>query len=238
MKKIAIYTTSFVILTLVTILIFNFIIMPLYTRQGDEMQMPDVTLMPLDSAMLVLQEADLNPVLADSVYDNEIDKGRIMIQKPHPFSRVKRGRNVYLTISRGPQVNTLPDFRGMTIREARLQLQSLNLQEGWVSYKNNDKYPEGVIYEQRPEPGSGFTIGEKVNFFVSLGSQRENIRLPKFIGKTMVAARNKLLELKIRNIKIVYEKKDNLLPGTVIDQRPAPGTPIIEVKEVTLTISQ
>jgi serine/threonine-protein kinase len=218
--------------------ILNFVIMPMYTRQGEELQLPDVTLMTVDSAVMVLQEANLTPIVDDSTFDDEVEKGRVIVQKPLPFSKVKKYRNVYLTISRGPRVSILPDFTGLTIRETRLRLQNLGLKEGWIHYQVTKEYPEGVVFKQVPKAGTRFTPGEKVNFYVSLGQSKENVRLPDLVGMSLIAAKNKLKELKIRNIRIIYEKREDLLPGTVIKQNPRKGTPLIEVKQVELTISQ
>lgn len=233
------YILFFVLIwALFLLLIMNFFVMPWYTRQGEELQMPDVTLMPLDSAEMVLADVGLHPVLEDSIYDDEIEKGKVVLQKPTPFSKVKKNRNVYLTISRGPKISLMPNFKGMTLRDARLKLQSIGLKEGWIQYKITDDYPEGVIFDQIPKPGERFSNLQTVNFYVSLGQNKKNIRLPKLVGMSLVAAKNKLLELKIRNIRIIYQKTENLLPGTIIEQSPPPNTPIIEVKEVQLTVSQ
>lgn len=238
MKKIGSVLLFIFLWMIVLIGLFNFIIMPAYTRQGEELQLPDVTLMPLDSAILVLKQADLNPIVDDSTFDDEVEKGRIVVQKPLPFSKVKKYRNVYLTISRGPRISTLPDFTGLTIRETRLRLQSLGLREGWIHYQITSEYPEGVVFKQIPKAGTKFSPGEKINFYVSLGQSKENVRLPDFVGMTLIAAKNKLKEMRVRNIRIVYEKRGDLLPGTVIKQNPPKGTPLIEVKQVELTISQ
>lgn len=236
-KNILAYILSFTVILGILIMVVNFIVMPMYTRVGAEFELPDVTLMTRDSARMVLEKMDLIYVEDDSVYDNNVEQGRIVSQKPAPFTRVKKNRRVYLTLSRGPKINTVPDFRGVSLRDVRYRLSNLGLKEGWVRYEQNDEYPEGVIFEQSPPPGSKIVYGQKINFYVSLGGSRENIRLPQLVGMSLVAAERVLHELKIMNIRIVYEKREDLLPGTVIDQFPSKGTPLLEVSEVKLVIS-
>lgn len=238
MKNVLKFSIYFSTVILFLIIIFDQVIMPVYTRHGDAFILPDVTLMDKKEAIKKLESINVFPVLKDSIFDENIERGKVVQQTPLPFSKVKEDRKIYLVISQGAQIKLMPDFRGLTIREVRLQLQDLALQEGNIKYKENSEYPEGVVFQQLPEPGNSFSPGSSINFHVSLGEGAHNKRLPKLVGLSLMEAKKKLNVLKILNIKIESEKNESLLPGTVTKQSPAKGTPVLEINEVVITISK
>ncbi len=238
MKKILRLLLYGITVILFLTLLFDQVIMPVYTRHGDEFVLPDVTMTDKESAIRKLENSHLIPVIKDSIFDENVERGKVILQNPLPFSKVKKNRKIYLTVSRGSQIKSMPDFRGLTIREVRFQLQELLLEEGNIRYKETANYPEGVVFEQDPQPGESFSPGSSINFTVSLGVGSKNKRIPDLVGLNLVEARKKLKELQILNIKVESERDSTLLPGTVIRQSPRKGTPVLEVKEVTITVSK
>lgn len=70
----------------------------IWTHHGSTTRIPDVVGMPLDRGIELLEDADLQAVVSDSVYTKDRAPGSIVDVFPEANSVVKGGREVYLTI--------------------------------------------------------------------------------------------------------------------------------------------
>jgi beta-lactam-binding protein with PASTA domain len=58
-------------------------------------------------------------IITDSIYTVNFPPGSIVKQNPSPHSKVKRGRNVYITVvTMNPEMTIMPDLRDLTVRQA------------------------------------------------------------------------------------------------------------------------
>jgi len=143
-------TRLFKIIVIVVSLIFlaliiDKIIMPWYVDLGDEIEMPDMVEMIVDEAKDTLEKSDFNVIIADSVYDANYAEGTIVEQMPVAFSTVKKGRNVYLTVSNGEKPIIMPNLFGMSPRDAELKLKSIGLRLNTTLHVYNEMYPAGLL---------------------------------------------------------------------------------------------
>ena len=104
-----------------------------YTHHGEEIIVPDVE--------GNLEMMDLQAVVVDSTYDRSRPSGAIMVQLPKAGSKVKSGREIYLTInSRESPTVSLPDIAdNCSLREAQDRLRQLGFRLGPVEYTTGDK---------------------------------------------------------------------------------------------------
>ena len=70
----------------------------LWTHHGSTSVVPDVKGLPYSQALDVLDEANLEVEIADSIYDDTKRPGTVVEVWPKPGAVVKEGREVYLTI--------------------------------------------------------------------------------------------------------------------------------------------
>jgi beta-lactam-binding protein with PASTA domain len=70
----------------------------LWTHHGATTIVPNVRNMSYDKACSVLEDADLTPVISDSVYDEKKMPGEVLDISPKAGVVVKPGREVFLTI--------------------------------------------------------------------------------------------------------------------------------------------
>ncbi|MBI4529942.1 MAG: PASTA domain-containing protein [Candidatus Latescibacteria bacterium] len=159
------------VLSLVTGAIFlNYVIMPAVVRHGDVVSVPDVAGRPVREAEETLKREGFGFKVGETRYDPNTREGRIVAQSPRPKALAKRGRRVYLTISRGEQLHEVPDIQGVSLRQAELQLRNSGFKVGRVTYRSSEDIPRGVIVSQHPLPGDSVGRGVPVNLTVSTGS--------------------------------------------------------------------
>lgn len=228
----------FLLILMTFILLMDRIIMPYYVRLGEETQLPDVVDKELNEAIKILQDQGFKVVVSDSVYDVHYKKNHIVEQMPTAYSTVKKGRQVYLTVSIGERPIVMPNLFYISPRDAEFLLNSYGLELQSVFYEYDDASPEGVVIAQSYPQGQKVKAGTRISITVSLGPFPERKTVPDLIGKSLDAARRQLQILGIDNIIIEYEEMENILPRTVLKQSVAAGVDIEEISSITLTVSQ
>ena len=116
-----------------------------YTMHGEGVDVPNVKGMTIGDATYALDQLELVTVVMDSAYVREQPVGIVLEQKPSSGSRVKSGREIYLTINqRQSPTNTIPDIAGnCSRREAEARLRALGFKIGPMEFVSGD--PDWVI---------------------------------------------------------------------------------------------
>lgn len=122
-------------LVAVLALILTFRWLGSYTQHGQAILVPDVTQIDENEAIHLLETRNLNGISADRSFARGIPEGVVIDQRPKANAKVKRGHNVYLTISSGnePMVK-MPDLAdNSSYRQAASRLRAA----GFVLTKND-----------------------------------------------------------------------------------------------------
>lgn len=99
----------------------------IYTRHGQEVEVPNLMNMSFDQAKLLLDEYDLNIQVADSGYNKRMPADCILAQMPGATAKVKAGHIIYVTVNSpsSPTV-TIPDIiDNSSLREAEAKLAAM-----------------------------------------------------------------------------------------------------------------
>lgn len=219
------------------LILFDVVIMPLYTEQGNETQIPNVINLSLQAAETRLSEADLSAVEGGEEYDPTRPKGVVINQVPEAGSVVKKGRKVTITLSKGSASAIVPRLEGYTLREARMLLGKEGLQPGSIIWFTDETLPDGVVITSMPPPGTVMKLNAGVQLMVNRVESNMLVKVPKFIGMDLAQARilaedNYLL---IGDLNYSFDAK--LLPETVIAQSAAFGQLVPKWTAINLTVS-
>ena len=207
------------------VLLLDNVILPWYVSSPIE-KIPDVVGKSETDAVNLLNSKDLEPVIADTTYDEKFPEGSIIFQRPHGGETVKEGRRVYLFVSGGEPVVYVPQLTGKSVRDAKFSLERLGLKLGDVDQEPSS-YPKDMIYDQQFAEGTPIKKGESVNVTVSLGQvQAGSIEVPDLIGKSLTEAEKILADSSLKVGKINYQPSFSLLPNTILDQYPSKGNKV------------
>lgn len=204
-------------------LIVDKIVMPLYTRHGQSITVPDLTNLFYEDARELLDRLDLKIIEEAKKFDSksEFPIGTIMSQNPRPGATVKKGRRIYVIVSKGEPTVTMPRLIGESERNAIFMLENLDLTVGKIYYEPSDSSNYllvGKVVAQSIPAGSEVKIGTTVNFTVI--SNAEMVVVPDLIGINLADAQRIITNSGLNVGEIYYEEKSDLLPETVIDQFP------------------
>ena len=107
--------------------------------------------------------------------------------------------------------------------------------------KYSEIYKEGVVFSQSPISGTYVKKGRIINFSVSLGNMKMSLKdfrgvsLPEFYEFLKIEYPNEKFPYKIATF--VYEFSDTIEKGKIFKQEPVDGTPIKNVTELKLWVS-
>lgn len=209
----------------VIVLLMDNVVLPWYVSSPKE-KVPDVVGKNQTEAVKLLESKDLEPVIGDTTYDEKFPEGSIIFQRPRAGETVKEGRRVYLFVSGGEFVVSVPDLKGKSIRDAKFSLERLGLKLGGVDQEPSS-YPKDMIYDQQYAEGTPIKKGESVNVTVSIGqAQAGSIEVPDLIGKSLTEAEAILADSSLKVGKINYQPSFSLLPNTILDQYPSKGNKV------------
>ena len=115
------------VLLIVAVPVVTFLLLDVFTRHGEKIEVPSVVGKSLYSAEGMLKDRGLVAVVVDSAYDKSVMRGAVLDQSPAAGYEVKGGRVVYLTVNmRGEPMVQMPDVVNHgSLREAESVLKSL-----------------------------------------------------------------------------------------------------------------
>lgn len=216
---------------------FNEIIMPMVTRHGSEFALPNVLGMTIAEAEPILMNEDLILEVTSEEYHPDKPTGTILSQFPVGNTMVKSGRIIKVVISLGQKAVPVPDVRGFSVRQARLNLEAAGFAVGDLEWTSTDSLPEKVVVFSYPASGTMIPYGSEVNLMVNQGPYQQTIFVPRLIGLSFEEAEAKLEEKGLKVGLVTRVINENYLPETVLEQSEDAGTELLPDEEVDLVVS-
>jgi serine/threonine-protein kinase len=214
------------------------IIMPLFTRHGDEFPLPELVGKTEYEVQDIVDKYDLKLEIAGREFSSEQPEGVILTQIPIAGTMVKSGRSIKVVISSGLRTAEVPEVVGLPLQQANLALQKAGFTVGDIYWTRVDTLKEGIALATIPSPGTILPLGSNVSLEVSQGANNNVISMPQLIGMPLERARQKLESVGLA-LKDVFQVQDTLyLPNTVLDQEPKRGTSLVKGDSVSLVVSR
>jgi eukaryotic-like serine/threonine-protein kinase len=142
----------------------------------------------------------------------------------------------------GREETMVPDLEGMELANAVIELQDKGLYAEVQLRYSNSLSDKGTVLGQEPIPGSVLKAGSEVLLRVSKGAAVE--KLENYVGlninelearlKSLESVYGPLLRLKTPLIR-VYDESPR---GTILEQKPKPGTELSVLTELELVVSK
>lgn len=143
--------------------------------------LPNVVGMPEADAKILIENNGDFPIKETYDYSETVPAGSVISQSPAGDARIREGRTVTLVISKGPiPKQTMPSLVGMTLDQAKSELESLSLKLGTVSTQSSDQYAEGIIIGQSVPEGSSVAPGTTVDLVQSQGLSQPKVQTLDF----------------------------------------------------------
>ena len=157
---------------------------------------------------------------------------------PSPFTKVKLGRIVTLSIGGQQKDIIIPDFSNISLRNAQIKVSDLSLNIDTLMYEFNSNIKNGYISFQIPQKGTMIKSGGYISLGVSKGTPPDYFIIPDLINFSLKKATEKIYFDGFRLGEIEYEYQPNLLNNTVIDQSYPPGLKVTIPVKIDLLLSK
>ncbi|MEY2418147.1 MAG: eukaryotic-like serine/threonine-protein kinase [Actinomycetota bacterium] len=196
-------------------------------------QVPNVVGSDFASAESTLKTAGFGVKRQDA--PSQEDPEIVTAQDPAADQFAKKGSDITLTVSTGPERVKVPNLIGEQSDQAQDDLKGAGLTSAIVQEASTA--PTGQVIKQNPAPGSEVNASSTVTLTVSSGEQA-TFSVPNVVGKDEADAvdtlRNDDGQFKV---KTVHQSSATVDEGKVISQDPAANSDAAKGSTVTITVS-
>lgn len=175
----------------------SLLFLQIYTNHGQARQVPDFRGMNLEEIEKTARKHKLQFIIIDSIYSQQVEKGHVVYHNPEPGFKVKKNRKIFLTINAiKPEMISVPDVVGLSLRQARALLQTSGFIIGKLSF-----VPDLAINNVLKQKNNGVEIEEgdslKKNAVIDLvlgkGLSNQKTLVPRVISLDLETAKQKIL---------------------------------------------
>ena len=165
---------------------------------GHELSVPNFSGMTAAEASDAALHSELDLTIENKFYSTTVPAGRMLSQAPAAGSRVRRGWQVRVTESLGPQQVTIPDVAGEPVHQAAMDIRRMSLDLGTMAHIDAPGDPD-IVLAQTPPPNAGVDQ-PRVSLLLSstaTGASSAFV-LPSFVGLSYSAASKAAAALGLR----------------------------------------
>ena len=151
-------------------------------------EVPDVRGMTVEEAQLTDGVKDIFEIVVKGTQRSDTyEPGQIIQQSPEEGRSRKSNFVIEVYVAAEEVKVDMPDVTGKEYRQARIELQELNLdlQFDFLS-QNSDSYAKDMVISTIPAVGEPLKQGQKVTLYVSTGPK--TVTVPTFIGQDIAMA--------------------------------------------------
>ena len=192
LKNLGLAVIIFVGLIMVLLIWLNF-----YTRHGQARPIPDFYGLTIEQTARLAKKNRLKYQVIDSVYTSLVPRGCVAEQNPKPGFKVKKWRNVALTINAyNPEMVAMPNLVDLPIRQAIALIASTGLEMGELRYRPDLSID--VVIEQHYNgknitEGDSLQKGSVIDLVLGKGLSNQRTSVPDLMGMALEPARKKIL---------------------------------------------
>ena len=207
-----------------------------FAGTGNKVLVQSVVGQTVAQANSVLEPLGLHTKVAEQVFSEVIDKGKIISSDPSGGGHIQAGGTVALIVSKGAERYPVPLLKGLTQDAATSLLQNNSLSVGTITEAFNAKIPSGSVISSAPAVGTPVRRDTPINLLISKGPQL--LVLNSYIGKSGDQALTELTNAGFV-VSTTYAYSDVVAIGAVISQTPqGNGGTAPKGTKIALVVSQ
>ena len=200
---------------------------------GARVDVPAVAGLTSQRATAALEQHHLEPLTTRS-YDERVRRGRVISARPGSGTSVRRGSEVTLVLSRGPERHDVPALAGQPRGRAVRLLNQSHLRVGEVTQVYDERVAKGAVVTTAPQVGKPLKRNANVDLTVSKGPRP--IPVENVLGQDTDEATSTLESAGFTVDASAHRHSTEYDKGTVMAQSPSDGT-LHRGDTVQLTVS-
>jgi beta-lactam-binding protein with PASTA domain len=180
-----------------------------YTRHGQSRPVPSFIGLTMNQTVQLARKSRLKYQIIDSVYTSDVPRGCIAEQNPVPGFKVKKKRNIMLTINAfNPEMVAMPNLVNLPKRQAIALIESSGLQMGISRYTPDISFDVVLkqIYDGKEiQEGDSIQKGSEIDLLLGKGLSNQRTYVPDLIGMNIESARNKIMGASLTLVTSIFD---------------------------------
>jgi beta-lactam-binding protein with PASTA domain len=220
-------------LVLVVVALVSAVTTMRFAIHGQEVQVPALVGLSPSEAERTAAGLGLQIEIERQYYSPQIPEGRIMSQLPLPGSKVRRGWQVRVAESLGPQRIAIPDVTKESERAAELNIRRRGLDVASTAEMQLTGTPADQVLAQSPPANASQVAAPKINLLVSEGAAPPAYVMPSFVGQPLGSVSRTLQDagFKLGNVSTAPQQDSPAQVGSA-------ATPPAEPSPASIIVSQ
>lgn len=221
-------------LTLVVVALVSALTAMRFAIHGQEVEVPAIVgLTPVEAGRSVAG-LGLQIEVERQYYSPRIPEGRIMTQLPLPGTKVRRGWQLRVAQSLGPQRVAIPDVTNQSERAAEWNLRRRGLDLASTAMMQLPGTPADQVLAQSPPANANQVAAPKTSLLVTIAFDPPAFVMPSFAGQPLGSASRTLQDagFKLGNVSMAPAVPSTAVPNTPpfpsnIPAQPSPASMIV-----------
>lgn len=215
-----------------------YVSLTLIIKGEDTVIVPDLVGKDVLYGLEILSDLGLNTRVKGTPYHDQVPKNHVIDQDPDAGAAIKRGRDVKIRVSRGPETILMPNLAGLSLQQSRILLTENGLCQGVLSGMTSPRFDPGQILAQYPPPGEIVSRNTCADLLISRGPSSQAFPMVDLSELTLETAIRQLeqMQLTVGSIRIVRRSGSPL--DTIVDQMPPAGYRVAPGSLVDLAVNR
>jgi beta-lactam-binding protein with PASTA domain len=180
-----------------------------YTRHGQSRPVPQFVGLTMDQTIHQAKKSKVRFQIIDSVYTSEVPRGCIAEQNPKAGFKVKKWRNIMLTINAfNPEMVAMPNLVNLPKRQALALIESAGLEIGTPRYIPDISFDVVLkqLYNGREiQEGDSIQKGSVIDLVLGKGLSNQRTSVPNLIGMNLESAKKTIMGASLTLVTSIYD---------------------------------
>jgi beta-lactam-binding protein with PASTA domain len=218
-------------LALVAVALLSALTAMRFAIHGQEVQVPAIVGLTPANAGRIVAGLGLQIEVERQYYSPQIPEGLIMSQLPPPGAKVRRGWQVRVAQSLGPQRVAIPDVTNQSERAAEWNIRRRGLDLASTAEMQLPGTPADQVLAQSPPANASQVAAPKTSLLITVASDPPAYAMPSFAGQPLGSASRTLQDagFKLGNVSMAPVPASPPAPDTPPNSTAASPTPAADV---------
>jgi beta-lactam-binding protein with PASTA domain len=191
---------------------------------GREVAVPDLLGKTPAEAQRIAEQSELQVEMEQQYYSPNVPEGRILSQLPPAGTKVRRGWQIRLAQSLGPQRVEIPNLLGQSERAADINIRRHGLEVDAMAQLQLPGTPGDQVVSQAPPPNASGVSAPKISLLVTDSPPTQAFIMPNFLGQPLASVTLALQDAGMRVGVVTVSGQD---PATMPSTSPASPASVI-----------
>ena len=218
-----------------------------FAIHGREVAVPNLVDKTPAEARRIAEEDGFSVTVEPQYYSNAVPAGKILSQVPSAGTLVRRGWEVRVAESLGPQRVQIPNVIGQSERAAEMNIERRGLDVSAVAEMPWPTDSTDQVLAQSPPPNANNVSAPKISLLVAAQPAPQAFLMPSFIGQQLGTVTAALRDAGLRVGRVTQAANMSSVSTTlaapspmsaIASQNPAPGEKVLPGATVNFEVRQ